>query len=149
MRRAIELARASVLRGGGPFGAVVARAGVIVAEGSNEVTLAHDPTAHAEIVAIRAACKALNAFALTGCSIYASCEPCPMCLGAIYWSRAERLLFAGTRADAAQAGFDDDLIYREFALPSASRTLSTAQLLRDESLVAFREWSSSPTRRRY
>jgi tRNA(Arg) A34 adenosine deaminase TadA len=149
MRRAIELAQASVRRGGGPFGAVVAREGRIVAEGANQVTLANDPTAHAEIVAIRAACKALGDFRLAGCSVYASCEPCPMCLGAIYWSRAERLVFAATRADAAGAGFDDDLIYREIALPITGRKLSASQLLRDESLVVFRAWSASPTRREY
>ena len=149
MRRAIELAQASVQRGGGPFGAVVARAGRIVAEGANEVTLARDPTAHAEIVAIRAACQALNDFKLTGCSIYTSCEPCPMCLGAIYWSRAERLIFAATRADAAGAGFDDDLIYREIALPIAGRKLASTQSMRDESLAVFRAWASSPVRREY
>jgi tRNA(Arg) A34 adenosine deaminase TadA len=149
MRRAIELAHASVRRGGGPFGAVVARGGRIVAEGANEVTLAKDPTAHAEIVAIRAACETLGDFKLTGCTIYASCEPCPMCLGAIYWSRAERLIFAATRADAAGAGFDDDLIYREITLPIAARKLASSQRLRDEALTVFRAWSDSPTRRDY
>ena len=149
MRRAIELAHASVRRGGGPFGALVARGGRVVAEASNEVTLTSDPTAHAEIVAIRAACKELGDFRLSGCSIYATCEPCLMCLGAIYWSRAERLIFAATRADAALAGFDDELIYREIALPIAARKLASSQQLRDEALAVFRAWADSPTRREY
>ncbi len=149
MKRAVELARASVRAGGGPFGCVIARDGAVVAEGSNRVTLANDPTAHAEVVAIRAACAALGSFQLDGCTVYSSCEPCPMCLGAIYWSRPERLVFACTREDAAAIGFDDDLIYRELALPIAGRKLSTTQLLREEGLAAFRDWSSSTQRREY
>jgi guanine deaminase len=149
LRRAIELARASAQSGGGPFGAVVAQGERVLAEGTNRVTASHDPTAHAEIVAIRAACRALGDFQLAGCTIYASCEPCPMCLGAIYWSRAERLVFACTRTDAAAIGFDDDLIYRELALPHAARKLSTEQILRDEGLSAFRAWTTNAERREY
>jgi tRNA(Arg) A34 adenosine deaminase TadA len=132
MRRAIELARESVRRGGGPFGAVVARGDELVAEGSNQVTPTNDPTAHAEVVAI-----------------YASCEPCPMCLGSIYWARLERLVFACTREDAARAGFDDELIYRELSLAPDLRRLPTAQLLRNEALSAFADWSLAPDRRDY
>jgi tRNA(Arg) A34 adenosine deaminase TadA len=149
MRRAIELARDSVRRGGGPFGAVIVRGGALVAEGSNQVTLESDPTAHAEIVAIRAACRAVGDFSLNGCTIYSSCEPCPMCLGSIYWARLERLVFACTRQDAARAGFDDELIYRELSLAPDLRRLPTTQLLRDEALSAFQDWSIAPDRREY
>jgi len=145
-RRAIELARASVRAGGGPFGAVVARAGVVIAEGTNGVTLANDPTAHAEIVAIRGACSKLGDFRLSGCTIYTSCEPCPMCLGAIYWSRAERLVFACSREDAASAGFDDERIYREFGRPIEARELATSRVLRDEALLAFDDWRGAEKR---
>ncbi|HEU4417483.1 MAG TPA: nucleoside deaminase [Planctomycetota bacterium] len=149
MRLAIQLARASVRAGGGPFGCVIARDGRPIAEGQNRVTLANDPTAHAEVVAIRAACTTLGSFQLDRCTIYASCEPCPMCLGAIYWARAQRLVFACTRADAAAIGFDDDHIYREIARAPAARELQTEALLRDEALAAFRDWSSAPDRREY
>jgi tRNA(Arg) A34 adenosine deaminase TadA len=149
MRRAIELARESVRRGGGPFGAVVARGDELVAEGSNQVTPTNDPTAHAEVVAIRAACRKVRDFRLSGCTIYASCEPCPMCLGSIYWARLERLVFACTREDAARAGFDDELIYRELSLAPDLRRLPTAQLLRNEALSAFADWSLAPDRRDY
>lgn len=149
MRRAIALARESVASGGGPFGAVVAREGRIVAEGSNRVTVWNDPTAHAEVVAIREACRALASFQLEGCTVYSSCEPCPMCLGALYWSRPARLLFACTRDDAAAAGFDDELIYRELVLPIDSRRLPTSTLLRTEGLAAFTDWRNASTRRDY
>lgn len=149
MRRAIALARESVASGGGPFGAVVARDGRIVSEGRNRVTVWNDPTAHAEVVAIREACRALSTFQLEGCSVYSSCEPCPMCLGALYWARPARLLFACTRDDAAAAGFDDELIYRELVLPIASRRLPTSTLLRTEGLTAFADWRSASTRRDY
>ena len=149
MRRAIELARASVRRGGGPFGAVIVRDGAVLAEGSNEVTNANDPTAHAEIGAIRAACRKLGDFRLGGCTLYSSCEPCPMCLGSIYWSRLDRLVFACTREDAARAGFDDELIYRELSLSPDLRRLPTAQMLRDEALDAFKDWSLTPDKREY
>ena len=149
MRRAIALARESVASGGGPFGAVVARDGRIVSEGRNRVTVWNDPTAHAEVVAIREACRALSTFQLEGCSVYSSCEPCPMCLGALYWARPARLLFACTRDDAAAAGFDDELIYRELVLPIDARRLPTSTLLRTEGLTAFADWRSASTRRDY
>jgi tRNA(Arg) A34 adenosine deaminase TadA len=149
MRRAIELARDSVRSGGGPFGCLVARGGEVLGEGQNRVTPWNDPTAHAEIVAIREACRRLASYRLEGCTIYASCEPCPMCLGATYWSRAERLVFACTRADAAAAGFDDQRIYEELGLPAAARGLATEQLLRDEALRAFADWAGAEDRRAY
>lgn len=149
VRRAIELARESVRAGGGPFGAVIARGGRIVAEGRNRVTEWNDPTAHAEVVAIRAACERLANFQLQDCTVYASCEPCPMCLGAVYWARPARLVFACTRDDATAAGFDDGFLYRELAMPIPSRTLPTAMLLRDEGLAAFRDWQSAAGRREY
>jgi tRNA(Arg) A34 adenosine deaminase TadA len=149
MRRAIELARESVRRGGGPFGCVVLRDDSLVAEGSNRVTAWNDPTAHAEIVAIREACRRLGAFQLERCTIFASCEPCPMCLGAIYWARPARLVFASTRSDAAKAGFDDDHVYRELALDLPRRSLRTETLLRDEALAAFDDWRADANRRAY
>lgn len=149
MRRAVELARDSVRRGGGPFGAVIVKDGAVIAEGSNQVTSSNDPTAHAEVVAIRAACQALGDFSLIDCTIYSSCEPCPMCLGSIYWARLARLVFACTREDAARAGFDDELIYRELSLAPDLRRLPTSQLLRDEALAAFGDWSLTPDRREY
>lgn len=149
MRRAIALSRENVKRGGGPFGAVIVKAGEVVGEGFNRVTATNDPTAHAEVVAIRAACKALDSFQLEGCTIYSSCEPCPMCLGALYWARPARLVFACTRVDAAQAGFDDELIYLELPLPVAQRRLPTITLLRDEGLAAFADWAKASARRDY
>ena len=121
MQRAIDLATENVRNGGGPFGAVIVRDGKIVAEGVNRVTSQHDPTAHAEVQAIRQACQALNTFDLTGCDIYSSCEPCPMCLGAIYWAHLDHLFFAGTKNDAARVGFDDAFIYKELPLPIHER----------------------------
>ncbi|MCC6763665.1 MAG: nucleoside deaminase [Deltaproteobacteria bacterium] len=130
MRRAIALADENVRSGrGGPFGAVVARDGVILGEGANAVTTSNDPTAHAEVVAIRNACRALGDFRLAGCEVYASCEPCPMCLGAVYWARLDRLWFAADRADAERAGFDDRFIYREIAADLDARRIPTARLL--------------------
>ena len=129
---------------GGPFGAVVVKDGRIIAEGYNQVTSNNDPTAHAEVVAIREACKALESFTLEGCDIYSNCEPCPMCLAAIYWARLRWLYYANTREDAALIGFDDDLIYREIALPVEGRTLSATRLLADEARAAFDEWSKMP-----
>jgi len=150
MRRAIELSVANVRSGkGGPFGAVVAREGRIIAEGVNRVTSTLDPTAHAEMIAVREACRALGRVHLTGCEIYASCEPCPMCLGAIYWARLDRVFFAGSRADAARAGFGDARIYDELALPAGSRAIPIQQLLRGEALAAFREWKRRPDRVEY
>ena len=141
MREAIRLSIQMMRRGqGGPFGAVVVRKGKIVGRGSNQVTSANDPTAHAEIVAIRAACKRLKTFQLDDCDLYTSCEPCPMCLSAIYWARLGHVFYGNTRQDAARIAFDDDLIYREVALPIGKRTLKMKQLLHDEALAAFVEW---------
>jgi tRNA(Arg) A34 adenosine deaminase TadA len=140
MRRALTLACDSVAAGGGPFGAVIARDGAIVAEGVNCVTLWNDPTAHAEVVAVRAACQALGRFDLRGCEIYSSCEPCPMCLGAIHWARLERIHFAADRFDAARAGFDDDLLYREFARPIDARQTPISRLLEEMGAAPFEAW---------
>ena len=141
MREAIRLSIQMMRRGqGGPFGAVVVRKGKIVGRGSNQVTSANDPTAHAEIVAIRAACQRLKTFQLDDCDLYTSCEPCPMCLSAIYWARLGKVFYGNTRQDAARIDFDDDLIYREVALPIGKRTLKMKQLLHDEALAAFVEW---------
>ncbi len=150
MLRAIELAIENVRSGrGGPFGAVVVKNGNIVADGTNQVTLMADPTAHAEIVAIRAACKALGHFQLTDCEIYTTCEPCPMCLGAIYWVRPACVYFANTTHDAAHIGFDDSLIYREMQLPYAHRRIPMTQLMREEALAAFRIWEEKTDKTPY
>lgn len=144
MRRAIALAEQNVSsNGGGPFGAVVVHDGRIVGEGTNQVTGLHDPTAHAEVVAIRAACRELGSFSLAGAEIYASCEPCPMCLSAIYWARIDRIFYGNTKIDAAAIGFDDDHIYREIALPISDRAIPTQQILHDEAIEAFRAWDAS------
>src|SRR5579863_7260120 len=150
MARAIQLSIENV-RGarGGPFGAVVAQAGKIIAEGVNCVTSTNDPTAHAEVVAIREACKKLQTFELKGCEIYTSCEPCPMCLGAIYWARPDRVFFGNTAADAARIGFDDSLIYREISEPHAQRKIPMIQIMRDEALEAFRVWEGMPGKTPY
>jgi len=141
MRRAIELARKGAEENrGGPFGCVVVRDSEIVGEGCNEVTSAKDPTAHAEITAIRAACQKLNSFQLTGCTVYTSCEPCPMCLGAIYWARPTAIYFAGTREDAAAAGFDDELFYDELDRPNDERQLKLQPMLRSEAQSVFDQW---------
>ena len=145
MREAIRLSIQMMRRNhGGPFGAVVVRDGKIVGRGCNEVTSVNDPTAHAEIVAIRAACQRLKTFQLDGCALYTSCEPCPMCLSAIYWARLSCVYYANTRKDAAQIDFDDDFIYREVALPVRRRKLVMKQLLRKEALAAFAEWQRKP-----
>lgn len=145
MRRAIALSRERMEQGnGGPFGAVIVKDGVIIAEGWNRVTSGNDPTAHAEIVAIRAACAALASFSLQHCEIYASCEPCPMCLAAIYWARIERVYYANDRADAARIGFDDDLLYREIAAPVGARRLPMIRLLAEEARLAFDAWEKKP-----
>jgi tRNA(Arg) A34 adenosine deaminase TadA len=149
IRRAIEIASRNVATGGGPFGAIVVKDDVVVAEGVNEVTSNHDPTAHAEIVAIRRACETLGTFQLDRCEVYASCEPCPMCLGAIYWARPERLYFAATREDAAAAGFDDEIIYRELARPPSDREIATRSLLREEGKEPLLAWIRNPSRRPY
>jgi tRNA(Arg) A34 adenosine deaminase TadA len=150
MRRAIGLALEAVESGrGGPFGAVVARDGQVLATGGNLVTSTSDPTAHAEVVAIRAACAALGSHELRGCEIYASCEPCPMCLGAAHWARVDRVWFGATRDDAAAAGFDDALLYQELALPREARRMPLRQVLREEALAAFRAWLADPGRELY
>ena len=150
MRHAIGLSLDMMRSGkGGPFGAVIARDGKIVAEGFNQVTSTNDPTAHAEIVAIRRACQALETFDLTGCDIYTSCEPCPMCLSAIYWARIGRIFYANDREDAAKIGFRDDLLYREIPLPLDQRSIPTQRLLAAEGFVAFAEWDSKPDRIEY
>lgn len=140
MRRAIELSKQSVRNGGGPFGAVIARNGEIVAEGSNCVTIDCDPTAHAEVSTIRKACKALGTFDLSGCEIFTSCEPCPMCFGAIYWAHLDKIYMGNDRKDAAKIGFDDDFIYQEIALDAKDRKKPSEVLLRDEALEAFKMW---------
>ena len=150
MRQAIAAAGEGMRRQqGGPFGAVIVRGGKIIATGCNQVTSSGDPTAHAEVVAIRAAARALGTFTLAGCTIFASCEPCPMCLGAIYWARLDRLYFACTRADAAWAGFDDDLLYRELPLPVSERSIPTEPLLRDEGWSVMEEWVAMPDKMPY
>jgi tRNA(Arg) A34 adenosine deaminase TadA len=144
MRRAIELSVENVrVRRGGPFGCVIVKDRQIIAEGWNEVTSSNDPTAHAEVVAIRRACEKLQAFQLTECDLYTSCEPCPMCLGAIYWARPVRIYYAGTHKDAAQAGFDDSFIYQEMRLPVDQRHIPMTQLLNGEALAGFQEWQKT------
>ena len=141
MRRAIALSLDMMRAGrGGPFGAIVVKDNQIIGEGYNKVTSTQDPTAHAEIVAIREACRTPGSFSLSGCEIYTSCEPCPMCLSAIYWARLERLYFANTRTDAAAIGFDDEKIYKEIGKPLADQRIPTTQLLAEEGTAAFREW---------
>ncbi len=150
MQRAIELAIRNVRDGrGGPFAAVVALDGKIIAEGSNLVTSTNDPTAHAEVVAIRAACLALKNFQLNGCDFYTSCEPCPMCLGALYWARPARIFYAGTAQDAAAVGFDDSFIYQELRAPMSQRKIPMQQLMRQEAQRAFRAWAEKSDKIEY
>ena len=150
MRRAIALAQNGVdMNHGGPFGCVIAKDGQIVGEGCNRVTSTNDPTAHAEIVAIREACKNMDSFQLDGCVIYTSCEPCPMCLGAIYWARPAGMFFAATREDAAAAGFDDELFYNELEKPNEMRQLKMVNLLREESQKVFTNWIEKPDKTEY
>jgi len=147
MARAIQLSIENVHSGrGGPFGAVIVKDGAVIAEGANQVTSTKDPTAHAEILAIRAACAKLGVFELPGCEIYTSCEPCPMCLGAIYWSRLSRIYFATVAADASRIGFDDSLIYREIAQPLTHRSIPMVQMMREQALAAFRAWEEKPNK---
>ncbi len=140
MRRAIALSIENIKSGGGPFGALIVQNGRIIAEGVNRVVLSNDPTAHAEMAAIREACRVLGRFRLDGCEIYASSEPCPMCMSAIYWARLDRVYYAGTRADASEAGFDDFLIYDELRAAPEARRIPATQLLREEARAAFAEW---------
>lgn len=150
MRRAIELAQDGIdANDGGPFGAIIVKDGRIIGEGCNRVTSTNDPTAHAEIVAIREACRNLNSFQLEGCLIYTSCEPCPMCLGAIYWARPARMYFACTREDAAGVGFDDDFIYEEIERPIEERRIESINFLREEGLTVFENWANKPDKTEY
>lgn len=149
MRRAIALAKESVRNGGGPFGAVVSRDGEIVAEACNSVTVDCDPTAHAEVKAIRQAAARLGTFRLSGCYIYASCEPCPMCLGAIYWAHIDKVFYACNREDAAAVGFDDDFIYRELSIAPAERRKPSAVILAAEAAEAFRLWTDKKDKTPY
>jgi guanine deaminase len=145
MARAIQLAIENVRSGqGGPFGAVVVNDGNIIAEGANRVTATNDPTAHAEMLAIRQACQNQGLFELKTCELYTSCEPCPMCLGAIYWTRLARVYFGSFASDASQAGFDDSFIYREIAQPHAQRGIPMIQMMREEAQAAFRAWEVKP-----
>jgi len=149
MLRAIELSIDSANNTGGPFGCVIVKNNKIIGEGSNKVTLSNDPTAHAEIVAIREACKKLNTFNLSGCDLYSSCEPCPMCLSAIYWSHLDNIFYANTRDDAKEINFDDSLIYSEFAKKIEDRKIPIKQMLRDEALQAFKIWSKKVDKIKY
>jgi tRNA(Arg) A34 adenosine deaminase TadA len=150
MRRAIALSMEKMQGGsGGPFGAVIAREGAVVAEGWNEVTSTNDPTAHAEVVAIRRACAALGRFDLSDCEIFSSCEPCPMCLAAVYWARLRRLHFGNDRVAAAAIGFDDEFLYREVPKPIEARSIPTGPLLADEARAAFDAWAAKPDKVTY
>jgi tRNA(Arg) A34 adenosine deaminase TadA len=149
MRRAIALSLENARAGRGPFAAVIVRGDEVLAEGTNRVTDTSDPTAHAEIVAIRAACAKLKSFELTGCDLYSSCEPCPMCLGAIYWARPRQVFFANGREDAAAIGFDDALIYGEMTVPFSQRKIPMTQMMREEALAAFQEWVRNPNKKPY
>jgi tRNA(Arg) A34 adenosine deaminase TadA len=150
MQMAIDLATENVTSGaGGPFGAVVVRDGKIIATGVNCVTTNNDPTAHAEVMAIREACRALGDFQLAGCEVYTSCEPCPMCLAALYWSRCAAIYFGNTKADAAEAGFDDSFLYTEVQKPIEERTIPTSQLLPEQAIVSFKTWCQRTERIKY
>lgn len=149
LRQAIEMAVENVRRNGGPFAALVVRDGIVIATGANQVTRANDPTAHAEIVAIREACRVLGDFQLSGCDLYSSCEPCPMCLGALYWARPGRVFFAATQEDAAAAGFDDSFIYREIAIPHAKRRIPMLRVTDEQATRPFDEWAKKSDKTEY
>ena len=150
MAEAIRLSRKMMRAGrGGPFGAVIVKNGKIIARGWNQVTSANDPTAHAEMMAIRSACKKLKSFQLDGCAIYTSCEPCPMCLSAIYWARPKKIFYANTKKDAAKIGFDDDFIYQELKRAPAQRKAPIISMMRNEALPVFREWGRKKDKVRY
>ena len=149
MKRAIELSIESVNKGGGPFGCVIVKNGKIVSEGSNKVTSTNDPTAHGEIVAIRNACKKLNNFNLKGNELYSTCEPCPMCLSAIYWARIDKIYYANTRKDAQKIDFDDSLIYSEFQKDIDKRKIPMVQMMRNEALKAFELWDKKTDKVKY
>ena len=149
MSRAIELSVESVNNGGGPFGCVIVKDNKIISEGSNKVTSTNDPTAHGEIVAIREACKKLNDFSLTGCELYSNCEPCPMCLSAIYWARIKKIYYANTREDAQKIDFDDSFIYSEFRKNMNERKIPIFQMMRNEALEAFELWDKKKDKIKY
>ena len=149
MQKAIQLSIESVNNGGGPFGCVIVKDNKIIAEGSNKVTSTNDPTAHGEIVAIRQACKNLNNFNLSGCELYSTCEPCAMCLSAIYWARIEKIYYANTREDAKKIDFDDSLIYSEFKKDIDKRKIPMFQMMRDEALKAFKLWDQKKDKVKY
>ncbi|MDB6114139.1 MAG: guaD [Lacunisphaera sp.] len=150
MREAIKLAEDGMRAGaGGPFGCVIVQGGKVVGRGNNRVTSTNDPTAHAEVTAIRHACAELKTFQLTDCELYTSCEPCPMCLSAIYWARIPAIYFANTRQDAAEIGFDDDFIYRQIPLPMEKRAIKIRQLLREEGIATFKSWKAKADKVRY
>ena len=149
LKQAIELAVANVRRNGGPFGALVVRAGVVIATGCNQVTITNDPTAHAELVAVREACRILGSFQLRECDVYSSCEPCPMCLGALYWARPSRIFFAATQQDAAAAGFDDSFIYRELEMPADQRAIPMIHVADQFATRPFTEWVAKPDKTTY
>ena len=150
MRLAIKLSAERMREGaGGPFGAVIVKGGNVIAEGWNRVTSTNDPTAHAEVTAIRDACKALGTFSLAGCEIFTSCEPCPMCLSAIYWARLDRIYFANSRQDAAAIGFDDEFLYNEIPKPIGARSIPTTRLLVPEAAAVFAEWHAKPDKVEY
>lgn len=149
MQQAIDLSIKSVANNGGPFGAVIVKDGKVIAATSNSVTLTNDPTAHAEVNAIRMACNELKTFDLTGCEIYTSCEPCPMCLGAIYWAHLDKIYFANNKTDAKNIGFDDSFIYDEIEKPYSQRNIPTIQIMRDEALNAFKAWTENTNKIEY
>ena len=149
MRMAIELSKESVARGGGPFGAVIVRDGKLIARGANRVTLNNDPTAHAEVVAIRNACRELQTFDLSGCTVYTSCEPCPMCLSALYWAGVSRICYANTKRDAAAIDFDDSFIYDQLDLDYDQRSIQCEHFMRDEALLAFSRWAEKEDKIEY
>ena len=149
MKKAIAASIKNIERGGGPFGAVIVKDGKIIATGTNRVTANNDPTAHAEVSTIRKACKKLNTFDLSGCEIYSSCEPCPMCLSAIYWAHIDRLYYGNTKKDAAKIGFDDSFIYDELDLKPADRKIQSTQILRDEAIKAFCIWEEKTDKIEY
>ena len=149
MREAIRLSRENIANGGGPFGAVIARDGEIIATGVNRVTAENDPTAHAEVSAIRRAAQVLGTFNLSGCEIFTSCEPCPMCLGAIYWAHIDKVYYANTKDDAKAIGFDDSFIYDELALPRDGRKLPAEAIMRNEAIKAFEEWAAKEDKTEY
>ncbi|MDA3780178.1 MAG: nucleoside deaminase [Bacteroidales bacterium] len=149
MREAIEASIENIKNNGGPFGAVIVKDELIISKSGNSVTTDNDPTAHAEVNAIRKASKKLGTFDLSGCTIYSSCEPCPMCLGAIYWARLDKLFFANTKIDAKNIGFDDSFIYEEFKLNIENRSIPTEQIMQDEAIIAFKKWMKNDDKVEY